>query len=205
MSRIYMERTMTSHDASIARVIDAIAFAAEAHRDQRRKGAEAAPYINHPIALLRILTVEAGIDNIEVLQAAALHDYVEDCCGNAGQPTAEEGRRIIRQRFGETVLAYVDAVTDDKLLDKHERKRLQVEHAAHLPPGARLVKLADKIANLRDIANSAPVGWSQQRIDAYFAWAAQVVEPIRGTHVVLEALFDAAHQASRHFKHSPKT
>ena len=176
------------------RLIDAIAFAAEAHRDQRRKGVEAAPYINHPIALLRILTVEVGIDDTDVLCAAALHDYIEDCCGDPGQPTVEEGRQIVRERFGETVLAYVNAVTDDKSLHEAERKLLQIEHAAHLAHGARLVKLADKTANLRDIVLSPPTDWTHQRIARYFAWAADVVAPMRGTHAGLEALFDAAHE-----------
>ncbi len=177
----------------IMRLIDAIAFAAEAHRDQRRKGAEEAPYINHPIALLRILTVEAAVDDADVLCAAALHDYIEDCCGEPGQPTVEEGRRRVRERFGDTVLAHVDEVSDDKLLARAERKLLQIEHAVHLSHGARLVKLADKTANLRDIVQSPPTDWTHQRIADYFAWAAAVVAPMRGTHAILEALFDAAH------------
>src|SRR5580658_6712546 len=154
---------------SIARLVDAIAFAAEAHRDQRRKGADKAPYINHPIALLRILTVEAGIEVVDVLCAAALHDYIEDCCGAPGQRSVEEGRGLVRGRFGEAVLVLVDAVTDDKSLPKAERKRQQIEHAAHLPHGAKLVKLADKIANLRDIAASPPIEWGRERIREYFA------------------------------------
>jgi guanosine-3',5'-bis(diphosphate) 3'-pyrophosphohydrolase len=181
--------------ASTARIIDAIAFAADAHRDQRRKGADAAPYINHPIALLRILAVEADIDDPDVLCAAALHDYIEDCCGDAGQPTVAEGRASVRERFGDTVLAYVDAVTDDKLLEKAERKRQQILHAAALPLGARLVKLADKTANLRDISQSPPTDWSRDRIRDYFAWAGAVVDQIRGTNARLETLFDAAHRA----------
>jgi guanosine-3',5'-bis(diphosphate) 3'-pyrophosphohydrolase len=183
--------TATRNEAS-ARIIDAIHFAAIAHRDQRRKGAEAAPYINHPIALLRILAVEADVDDPDVLCAAALHDYIEDCCGKPGQPTVEEGRRNLLDRFGANVLGHVDAVTDDKSLAKDERKRLQVEHAARLSLGARLVKLADKTANLRDVSRDPPTGWSRERIDAYFAWATAVVGRMRGTHAGLEALFDAA-------------
>lgn len=99
-----------SHDIQpLARVVDAIAFAAHAHRAQRRKDADATPYINHPVALVRILAVEAGIDDPDVLCAAALHDYLEDCCGRDGQPSLEEGRRQLRDRFGEAVLAYVEA------------------------------------------------------------------------------------------------
>ncbi len=181
---------MTQHPDPTARVIDALAFAAQAHRDQRRKGAEAAPYINHPIALLRILAVEAGIDDPDVLCAAALHDYLEDCCGKPGQATVAEGKALMRERFGATVLDYVLAVTDDKTLPKAERKRLQVEHAAHIPHGAKLVKLADKIANLRDIAATPPSDWPRERQREYFGWAAQVAARLRGVDAVLEGLFD---------------
>ena len=53
---------------------DALAFAADKHRDQRRKGAEASPYINHPIALAALLSITGAVDDVEVLQAAVLHD-----------------------------------------------------------------------------------------------------------------------------------
>ena len=179
--------------APMTRVIDAIAFAAHAHRLQRRKDADATPYINHPVALVQILAVEAGIDDADVLCAAALHDYLEDCCGEGTQTTLEEGRRLLRKRFGAKVLAYVDAVTDDKSLPKAERKRRQVEHAAHAPYGAKLVKLADEIANLRDLTDFSPADWPVFRRREYFDWAALVVGQVRGVHVPLEALFDQAH------------
>lgn len=184
---------MTTTQPPLTRVIDAIAFAAHEHRRQRRKDREKTPYINHPVALVQILAVEAGIDDPDVLCAAALHDYLEDCCGEEGQATREEGRRLLQERFGAQVLAYVDAVSDDKSLPKEERKRLQVEHAAHAPHGAKLIKLADKTANLRDLADFPPVKWAAYRRREYFDWAAQVVEQVRGTHPRLEALFDAAH------------
>ena len=176
----------------MVRIIDALEYAADQHRDQRRKGVEAAPYINHPIALLRILAVEAGVDDPDVLTTAVLHDIIEDCSGRQ-QEHIEERRREIRERFGDTVLELVEAVTDDKALPKAERKRQQVEHAAHLPLQARLVKLADKIANVRDIARCPPAHWEQQRINEYFDWAATVVTQMRGTNERLEKLFDSAH------------
>ena len=171
-------------DRAIAGLIDAIAFAAVKHRDQRRKDAEASPYINHPIALVQVLAVEAGIDDIEVLVAAVLHDTIED---------TQTSRKELAERFGESVAAIVAEVTDDKALPKETRKRLQIEHAQALSPKAKLVKLADKICNLRDIAHHPPVGWSDQRRKEYFAWAALVVEKLRGTHSTLEHLFDAAY------------
>ena len=183
---------MSTAAAPLPRVIDAIAFAADAHRGQRRKDAEATPYINHPVALVHILAVEAGVDDADVLCAAALHDYPEDCCGDDGQATLE-GRQLLRDRFGPQVLAYVDAVTDDKSLPKDERKRQQIQHAAHAPPGAKLVKLADKIANLRDLSDFPPAEGLAYRRREYFDWAALVIGQVRGVHPQLEALFDEAH------------
>ena len=181
---------MSRSTQPLARIIDAIAFAAHAHRGQRRKDTDATPHINHPVALVRILAVEAGIDDPEILCAAALHDYLEDCCGSDGQPGLEKGREQLRTRFGETVLAYVEAVTDDKTLPKAERKRRQVENAAEVPHGARLIKLADKIANLRDLVEFPPADWPAYRRREYFDWTAEVVAGLRGTHPCLEALFD---------------
>jgi guanosine-3',5'-bis(diphosphate) 3'-pyrophosphohydrolase len=167
-------------------LFDALAFAAEKHRHQRRKDVHASPYINHPIALARVLAVEGGVDDPEILAAALLHDTVEDT-----QTTAAE----LRERFGNRVAGIVLEVTDDRTLPKAERKRAQIEHAAHLSADAKLVKLADKICNLRDIAAHPPHEWSVARQADYFDWAKRVVDQVRGRHDELEALFDAAFAA----------
>lgn len=165
-------------------LVDALAFAADKHRRQRRKDAEASPYINHPIALARVLSVEAGLADARLLVAAVLHDTLEDT-----ETTYEE----LRERFGQTVAAVVLEVTDDKMLPKEERKRLQIEHAAHISRRAKLVKLADKICNVRDVAANPPHGWPLERRREYFDWAKQVVDRMRGTHRRLERLFDEAY------------
>ncbi|XP_017567094.1 guanosine-3',5'-bis(diphosphate) 3'-pyrophosphohydrolase MESH1 [Pygocentrus nattereri] len=164
-----------SSDAVI--LLETINFAAEKHRTQRRKDPEATPYINHPIGVARILSHEGGITNIEVLQAALLHDTVEDT-----DTSVEELEAV----FGSTVSRIVQEVTDDKALPKQERKRLQVEHAPHCSHQAKLVKLADKLYNLRDLNRCTPTGWSAERVQEYFIWAAQVVKGLRGTNSALE-------------------
>lgn len=164
-------------------IVDALSFAAERHRGQRRKDRAASPYINHPIALMRVLTLEGGVQDPLVLCAALLHDTIED----TGTSPEE-----IAVRFGREIAAVVMEVTDDKRLPKAERKRLQIEHAAQVSEPARLVKLADKICNLRDVADSPPADWDLARCQAYFDWASEVVERIRGTHERLEAIFDEA-------------
>ncbi|KAJ3350660.1 Guanosine-3',5'-bis(diphosphate) 3'-pyrophosphohydrolase MESH1 [Entophlyctis luteolus] len=160
-------------------LIDAAAFAAEKHRGQRRKDLAATPYINHPIGVARILAIEGGVEDEFVLAAALLHDTVEDT-----DTTFEE----IDSRFGSTVGRIVREVTDDKSLDKAERKRLQIETAPSKSKEAKLVKLADKIYNLRDLSREAPVGWTQQRVHEYFLWARRVTDGCAGTNTALEGI-----------------
>ena len=162
-------------------VIQAAYFAAEKHKTQRRKDAEKTPYINHPLALANVLAVECGIDDVEVICGALLHDTIED--------TETEPAELIAA-FGENITRIVLEVTDDKELLKIERKEAQVAHAPHISDQAKLVKLADKISNLRDISASPPIGWSVERKQEYFDWAARVIEGLRGVHPGLEALFD---------------
>ncbi|KND57997.1 GTP pyrophosphokinase, (p)ppGpp synthetase I [Candidatus Burkholderia verschuerenii] len=166
------------------RIISAIAFAAEKHRNQRRKDAQASPYINHPIALANVLANEGGITDETVLIAAVLHDTLED---------TDTSHEELMQCFGHEVAKIVAEVSDDKSLSKDERKRLQVELARHISEGAKLVKLADKICNLRDIVALPPADWDAPRKLEYFDWARRVVDEMRGVHPMLEALFDAVY------------
>jgi GTP diphosphokinase / guanosine-3',5'-bis(diphosphate) 3'-diphosphatase len=167
------------------RLIRAIAFAADKHRNQRRKDAEASPYINHPIALANVLANEGGIDDEHVLLAAILHDTIED---------TDTSHDELVQWFGAEVARVVAEVTDDKSLPKAERKRLQIEHAAHISHAAQLVKLADKICNLRDILAMPPSNWSEERKREYFDWAKRVVDGLRGVHPALETAFDETYR-----------
>jgi len=162
--------------------VAAVAFAAEKHRHQRRKDAHASPYINHPIALANVLVDEGGVHDPVVLCAAVLHDTIEDT-----ETTADE----LEQAFGSIITAVVLEVTDDKALEYKERKQHQIDHAPHASPQAKLVKLADKICNLRDILAHPPSSWSLQRKQNYFDWASNVVAGLRGTNPRLEATFDA--------------
>ena len=171
-------------DSMPAMLIGALEFAADKHRNQRRKDAEASPYINHPIMLAKILAIEGGVEEGTVLCAALLHDTIEDT-----ETTYEE----LAEQFGREIADVVREVTDDKSLPKAERKQLQIEHAPHLSRAAKLVKLADKIANLRDVADHPPSQWPLERRREYFDWAKRVVDGLRGTHARLEAAFDAAY------------
>lgn len=162
-------------------VLRAVAFAAHKHRDQRRKDKEASPYINHPIELAHVLWGEGEVRDPLVIAAALLHDTLED---------TETSWQELRGEFGEEIADIVLEVTDTQWIKKELRKRLQVAKARHSSEAARLVKLADKICNVRDLGTRAPDGWSLERKRQYFDWAKEVVDRLRGTHVELERRFD---------------
>jgi GTP diphosphokinase / guanosine-3',5'-bis(diphosphate) 3'-diphosphatase len=162
-------------------VLSAAAFAAEKHRKGKRKDEEASPYINHPITAAYIL-VRVGIEDPAVLAGALLHDTVEDT-----HTTVDELEVV----FGYEIANIVAECTDDKSLSKLERKQAQIDRAAKISHKAKLVKLADKIANVNDINGAPPAGWSVERKREYYDWAKQVVDRLRGTHTELESIFDA--------------
>jgi guanosine-3',5'-bis(diphosphate) 3'-pyrophosphohydrolase len=170
----------------VAEILDAVMFAAERHRNQRRKDVDATPYINHPLSLACLLANEGGVQDLDVLKAAILHDTIED---------TETSEDELRAKFGDVVTNIVLEVTDDKSLSKAQRKQLQIDHASHKSSGAALVKLADKTCNLRDIAASPPADWSLARRREYFDWAKQVVNGLPLVNSKLLALFNDAYYA----------
>ncbi len=182
MQRMTGGRAVDSN--ALGLIFRALQFAAWKHRNQKRKDAEASPYINHPIALAHLLCAEAGVREPVLICAALLHDTIEDT-----QTTAEE----LEAHFGKAIASVVMEVTDNKKLTKAERKRLQIIHAGTASRRARMVKLADKTCNLRDIASHPPAKWNLRRKRQYFDWAKKVVDRLRGTHRRLERLFDDAY------------
>ena len=168
-------------DASTGSILKALRFAADKHRNQRRKSVEALPYINHPIQVAEILWRVADVRDETLLVAAILHDTIEDT-----DTTQEE----IESQFGADVLALVLEVTDDKSLPKQTRKKLQVEHAPHKTRNAKLLKIADKISNVGDIITSPPKDWSLDRLREYLLWTEKVVAGLRGVNEKLERQYD---------------
>lgn len=167
-----------------ALIITAASFAADRHRDQRRRDVDSTPYINHPLDVANIL-IEAGVQDASILAAAILHDTIEDT-----DTTAEE----LTEHFGERVRGLVLEVTDDKSLDKLERKRLQVLKAPDASNDAKQIKLADKIANLRDM-KTLPIGWNEARVGAYIQFAEMVAGGCAGINEGLDAAFADAVEA----------
>lgn len=171
---------MTAPESPEYRLLHALHFAADRHRDQRRKGEDASPYINHPIVVAETLA-RFGVTDPVTLQAAVLHDTLEDT-----ETTAEELEAV----FGSEVRDVVLEVTDDKSLPKRERKELQVRRAAGLTRRAKLVRIADKISNVHDVLHAPPTDWSVDWRLSYIEWTERVVDACRGCHPTLEAHYD---------------
>lgn len=170
---------------SVHRVLEAALFAAEKHAQQKRKGVGGEPYINHLIEVAELVAASLSEPDDDLVIAALLHDTVED--------TATTREELIR-RFGQDVADLVAEVTDDKALPKQERKRLQVENAPKKSKRAQVIKLADKISNLRSILYSPPADWNYERKKEYFAWAQRVVGGFTAPNPILKSEFDATLQ-----------
>ena len=165
----------------IKRILKAAAFAAEKHRNQRRKNKSAMPYINHPINVAELIVRVGNVDDEDLIIAALLHDTIEDT-----ETTKEE----IEANFGVDVASLVLEVTDDKTLPSPERKRLQIVSAPAKSLRAKQLKLADKVSNLSVLADDPPVDWSVNRQIKYMEWAKKVVDGLRGSNSPLERRFD---------------
>ncbi|MDB5806831.1 MAG: metal dependent phosphohydrolase [Betaproteobacteria bacterium] len=168
----------------LTRVTRAFDFACRAHAKQRRKGAGQEPYVNHLAEVADLVAQATGGSDPDLVIAALLHDTVED---------QDVKREEIAALFGEDVARIVMEVTDDKTLEKDVRKRMQVEHAAHISKQARILKIADKTSNLRSIQYSPPP-WPESRKRRYFAWAQAVVSQARGVNPWIEAAFDKEYE-----------
>jgi (p)ppGpp synthase/HD superfamily hydrolase len=159
-------------------------FAAERHKDQRRKGKGQVPYVNHLADVARLLAVATKGADPELVAAGWLHDTVED--------TATSHDELV-STFGDNIASLVMEVTDDKSLPKAERKRLQVVKTPAKTPRAKMIKLADLTSNLRQL----PDDWEAQRIHDYFEWADQVAAGCRGVNAELERTFDQTAASGR--------
>lgn len=168
-------------ESDLALLLRAAAFSADRHRNQRRKGVDGSPYINHPLDVACVIASVGGVTDAMTLVAALLHDTIEDTSASPEQ---------LEQHFGPGVRRLVAEVTDDNSLDKAERKRLQIEHTPALSNAAKQIKLGDKICNIRDVRENPPTDWSPQRRREYLDWAGRVAAGCRGANGPLERLFD---------------
>lgn len=153
-------------------------FAAEKHKGQYR-GDGKTPYIYHPVTVANILYREGGVTDPVVMLAALLHDTIEDTDTTHGD--------LVRL-FGKDVADVVREVTNDTSLDKASQKQAQIDHGKSRSERANTLKMADKIANLRDVIASPP-NWDLDRKKDYFDHAKKVIEAMPNANRKLLALF----------------
>lgn len=123
---------------------DALAYAAQLHADQLRKGTTI-PYLAHLLSVAAIVMEHGGTEDEAI--AALLHDAIEDQGGDAA-------RKEIRRRFGDSVVAIVDGCTDAEVLPKppwRQRKEKYIAHLQDAPASVLLVSAADKLHNARAV------------------------------------------------------
>jgi (p)ppGpp synthase/HD superfamily hydrolase len=168
MKRIY-EAGEGWIEEDVHQMMDAIHFAAEKHQTQIRKDQFHTSYLNHLLSVAHQLIDVGKVRNHEIIIASLLHDTLED--------TTTSYQELI-SHFGKRVADFVQEVTDEKNLPKEERKRRQIESASLKSAGAAQIKLADKWDNLHDLLKSPPLGWSEERIRAYFDWAQKVIQAL---------------------------
>ena len=167
--------------ADTPRLTRALMYAAEAHANQRRKGAAQEPYLNHLVEVLDLVTRATGGDDTDLLVAALLHDIIEDT-----PITVEE----LQAAFGERVTKIVVENSDDMSLPKDERRRQRIAAMAHKSIDARIVKTADVISNLRAIGESPPAGWTAERKLSYLDGCRHLIDEGRGANTAIEEMFD---------------
>lgn len=157
-------------------IFRALHFAAERHKDQRRKGPSAEPYINHLLEVAFLLSGTGKELDHEILIAGILHDIIEDTATSPHE---------VSENFGPRVGQLVQALSDDKALPRAKRKLLVLEHLPHAEDAVKLIKLADLCSNVGVI----PADWAPERVMVYLAWARQAADCCAGVSTALDNLF----------------
>lgn len=162
-------------------VSEAAEFAAHRHVGMARKGRGDEPYINHLAEVANLLATAMDGRDAELIAAGWLHDTIEDTA-----VTQEE----LAQKFGERVADLVAEVTDDMRLPKSVRRELQIVHSPAKSPSAKLIKIADKISNIRARIHADPNADERADLTDYVDWAEKVVAGCRGGNATLDRMFD---------------
>ncbi len=153
-------------DTAVSRMsfglLKALDVAARKHKRQTRKY-DGSPYINHLIEVACLLSEVAGIEDRELLQAAVLHDILED---------TDACEADLHSHFSERTLHLIRAVTDDKSLTLDQRREEQLFHLCNAPRDVKLLKLADHCSNIAAI----PGSWDEERVKAYMEWSNSVAQ-----------------------------
>jgi guanosine-3',5'-bis(diphosphate) 3'-pyrophosphohydrolase len=142
----------------LPRLLEALDFAAQRHSAQRRKGPDAAPYVNHLIEVAMLVASVAQVDDVEVLIAAVLHDVLEDTPTTAAE---------VESLFGARVCSLVQALSDDKSLPRRKRREIALAELPDTDGLVKVIKLADLSSNIKLL----PPNWSEERKFEYLEWS----------------------------------
>ena len=138
----------------------------EFHGNQLRK--DGSKFTDHLFDVYNILK-ENNIYNEEILISALLHDIIED---------TSYSKADLLNDFGQNVYDYVLECTDNKLIPKFERKLLQIAKVNFLKDESRLIKIADKMSNLKSILYTPPTNWNEFRLFGYISWTNEFINNI---------------------------
>lgn len=174
--------------SAIRLVSEAAELAACRHNGMARKGRGNEPYINHLAEVANLLATATDGADAELVAAGWLHDTVED---------TDTTREELATKFSERVASLVVEVTDDMSLPKPQRRQKQIEDAPHKSPDAKMIKIADKISNVRARIEPNPSHDERDDLADYAAWAEKVVAGCRGVNSILDAKFDEAVKAAK--------
>ena len=178
--KLFILQTKPISMANLPLLFKTLNYAAEQHNAQRRKGMESVPYINHPIKVTNIISQFIPDASDELICASILHDVVEDT-----DATIDD----IKNKFGDVIASIVQEVTDDKSLSKVESRRKQIENAPKLSYNAKIIRVCDKISNVRDICGENIPDWDYKTKIEYLNWAEQVVYALDKFHEELQFAF----------------
>lgn len=144
------------HDESL---LSAVNFAAFHHKFQRRKY-DGSPYIGHLLEVCQLVRIVGGVEDINILKAAILHDVVEDTHVHLDS---------IFLFFGQNVALKVSELTcteAESTVEKREKLLNQLEYASQ---ESKLIKLADLSSNISSIPS-----WPEKQIAEYINWCEKV-------------------------------
>lgn len=156
-------------------------FAAKKHAGQLRKGANREPYITHPIEVAKLVSEATGGNDEILIAAAVLHDTIED---------TDTSYDDLREEFNSEIADLVAEVTDDTRLPSDVRKAKQAADMPKKSDRAKMIKMADKISNLRSIRESPPAAWTDDKKRSYIKTASNVVAGARDANCKLADQFD---------------
>ena len=162
------------------KIFNALSFASQKHKRDRRKNKHGTPYINHPIEVVRLLVEVGGIYDADTICAAFLHDTLED---------TDTTQIELEENFGAVVTGIVVELTKDSSISSKMNKQKQIETFPFKSTEAKLIKLCDIISNITDVIYDPPVNWFRKRRLEYLDTSEKLVNGIAGTNENLEKLF----------------